>query len=58
MATPGGFAAFIKKRINDLFKDILNDYGEWLTTKASRYVLSDKLKGKLRMIRFQSDSML
>ena len=46
MATPGGFAAFIKKRINELFKAILDDYGEFLTTRASRYVLTDDIKGE------------
>jgi len=42
MATPAGFAAFIKSKINKLFKHILNDYGTYLQTKDSAKTLDDK----------------
>ena len=45
MATPAGFGAFINKRVNELFKIILNDYGRWLTTADSQYVLVSDIPG-------------
>ena len=45
MATPAGFGAFFNNRVNELFKIILNDYGRWLTTADSQYVLVSDIPG-------------
>ena len=41
MATNGGFAAFLNDKVNRLFKNILNYWGEFLSSPKSRYVLND-----------------
>ncbi|XP_073238502.1 uncharacterized protein [Porites lutea] len=41
MATTAGFAAFLNDKVNRLFKNILNYWGEFLSTPGSRYVLTD-----------------
>ena len=41
MATTAGFAAFLNDKVNRLFKNILNYWGEFLSTPESRYVLTD-----------------
>ena len=38
--TPAGFACFLDNKVNSLFKNILNYWGKFLTTKASCYVLT------------------
>jgi len=45
MATPAGFAAFIKTRVNELFKNILNEYKIFLETPESTSILVDDLPG-------------
>ena len=45
MATPAGFACFLNDKINMLFKKILNYWGEFLTTRASCYILTDDRVG-------------
>ena len=45
MATPAGFGAFVNSRVNELFKIILDDYGRWLTTSDSQYVLVSNIPG-------------
>jgi len=40
MATTAGFAAFLNDKINRLFKNILNYWGEFLSSPDSCYVLS------------------
>ena len=45
MATPAGFGAFVNNRVNELFKIILDDYGRWLTTSDSQYVLVSDIPG-------------
>ena len=39
MATTAGFAAFLNDKVNRWFKNILNYWGEFLSTPESRYVL-------------------
>ena len=41
MATTAGFAAFLNDKINGLFKNILNYWGEFLLSPDSSYVLSE-----------------
>ena len=41
MATTAGFAAFLNDKVNSLFKNILNYWGEFLSTPESCYVLTD-----------------
>ena len=41
MQTPAGFAGFVNQKINVLFKNILDDYGKYLTTEKSANVLAD-----------------
>ena len=41
MATRAGFAAFLNHKVNRLFKNILNYWGEFLSTSESCYVLTD-----------------
>jgi len=42
MSTPAGFAAFLKKRVNNLFKRILMDYQKhWLSKPGSTDLLAD-----------------
>ncbi len=36
---PAGFAAFRNEKVNEIFKEILDDYGVYLNTKDSREVL-------------------
>jgi len=45
MATPAGFAAFIKKRVNELFKKILSEYKAYLRTPESAYALVNDIPG-------------
>lgn len=46
MPTPAGFSAFLHDRINELIKNILNDYYEnWLSQPSSCDVLCDNIKG-------------
>ncbi|XP_028416692.1 L-tryptophan decarboxylase-like [Dendronephthya gigantea] len=46
MATTAGFAAFLNDKVNRLFKDILNYWGEFLSSYDSTYVLNkDKESG-------------
>lgn len=45
MATQAGFAAFIKTRINELFKNILNEYKVYLETSDSCSALVDNIPG-------------
>ena len=40
MATTAGFAAFLNDKVNRLFKNILNYWGDFLSGPDSRYVLS------------------
>jgi phosphatidylserine decarboxylase len=40
MGTPAGSAAFLDSRVNEAFKGILDEWGTFLTTPESRYVLS------------------
>ncbi|MFZ4497170.1 MAG: phosphatidylserine decarboxylase family protein [Candidatus Nanopelagicales bacterium] len=40
MATEAGYAAFLDPAVNAAFKNILNAWGDFLTTPESRYVLS------------------
>lgn len=41
MGTEGGFAAFLNEKVNRHFMNILNEWGVFLSSKDSRYVLSD-----------------
>jgi len=41
MGTEGGFAAFLNDKVNVEFKKILNTWATFLSSPASRYVLSD-----------------
>ena len=41
MGTTSGYAAFLNDRVNQQFKQVLNAWGTYLKSKASRYVLSD-----------------
>jgi phosphatidylserine decarboxylase len=45
MATPAGFAAYRDPRINGAFRTILEAWGEFLSSAASRYVLNDSPLG-------------
>lgn len=42
MGTTGGFAAFLNKKVNAQLKKVLNEWGVFLKSKDSRYVLSDQ----------------
>ena len=44
MGTPAGIAAFLDERVNTQFKKILNEWGVFLKSPASRYVLSSDPK--------------
>lgn len=41
MGTSGGFAAFLNEKVNAQLKKILNYWGAFLSSPASRYVLND-----------------
>lgn len=41
MGTPGGFAAFLNDKVNAQFKKILDEWGRFLKSPDSCYVLSD-----------------
>jgi len=41
MATPAGNTLFLNDKVNVLFKNILNEWGQFLMTKYSTYVLTD-----------------
>ncbi|XP_028416820.1 L-tryptophan decarboxylase-like [Dendronephthya gigantea] len=41
MATTAGFAAFLNEKVNKLFKNILNYWGEYLSSYDSTYVLNE-----------------
>jgi len=46
MVTPAGYAAFLKRRVNELFRNILNDYQKnWLLTSNSVDKLADVENG-------------
>ena len=45
MATPGGFAAFLNDKVNAQLKHVLNQWGVYLTSKESTYVLNDGPNG-------------
>ena len=46
MNTPAGFAAFLKNsRVNELFKEILCEYGRWLASSDSTKSLVDNIPG-------------
>ncbi len=45
MATPGGFAAFLNDKVNAQFKNVLNQWGVFLKSEESRYVLNDEPNG-------------
>ena len=49
MNTPAGFAGFLKNsRVNELFKNILDEYGRWLTTaESTSSIVADKKGGWL-----------
>ena len=42
MGTTGGFWAFTNKKVNAQLKKILKQWGKYLTSKESQYVLTDK----------------
>lgn len=44
MGTEGGFAAFLNEKVNRHLMNILNEWGVFLSSKDSRYVLSDEPK--------------
>lgn len=44
MATPAGTTAFLNPKLNSQLKKILNQWGEFLKSKESRYVLNDDPK--------------
>ena len=41
MATPAGTTVFLNSKVNNQLKKILNQWGEFLKSKESRYVLND-----------------
>lgn len=41
MGTTGGYAAFLNDSVNQQFKKVLNEWGTFLKSEDSRYVLSD-----------------
>ncbi len=41
MATPAGFTAFLDDRLNQQLKKVLNEWGRFLKSKDSAYVLND-----------------
>ena len=45
MATPGGFAAFLNDKVNAQLKHVLNQWGVYLKSKESTYVLNDGPNG-------------
>ena len=45
MATPGGFAAFLNDKVNAKLKHVLNQWGVYLKSKESTYVLNDGPNG-------------
>ena len=46
MATPAGYAAFLKEnRVSQLFKDILDEYGIWLSSPGSCTSLVSNIPG-------------
>ncbi len=45
MGTPGGFAAFLNDKVNVQFKKVLNQWGVFLQSPESRYVLNDGPNG-------------
>jgi len=45
MATTAGFACFLNKKVNNLFKNILNYWGKFLQSPASTYVLNSDDNG-------------
>jgi len=45
MATPAGNTLFLNDKVNVLFKNILNEWGQFLMTKYSTYVLTDNPGG-------------
>ncbi len=44
MGTAGGFAAFLNAKVNRQLKDVLNEWGRFLGSKDSVYVLNDDPK--------------
>jgi phosphatidylserine decarboxylase len=63
MGVPAGFAAYRNDKVNAVFKKILDEYGTYLDSPASRSVLNDKPDGwkskaaiaKLGMDQYQYD---
>ena len=63
MSSPGGFDAYKRNKINDMFREILIEYKKFLDSPASRYVLNDSESGwfgkeaskKINMNEFQCD---
>ncbi len=45
MGTPAGFAAYRDPRVNRMFRKILEAWGDYLSSPASRYVLNDSPAG-------------
>lgn len=45
MGTASGFAAFLNDKVNAQFKKILNEWGKFLTSKDSAYVLTKETTG-------------
>ncbi|RFA12075.1 hypothetical protein B7R22_16700 [Subtercola boreus] len=45
MGTPAGFAAYRDPRINDMFRKVLQAWGEFLSSPASRYVITNSPQG-------------
>lgn len=47
MGTVGGYAAFLNDKVNAHFKILLNNWGTFLRSEDSRYVLNNKTNGWL-----------
>jgi phosphatidylserine decarboxylase len=47
MGTPAGIFAFLRKDINECIKDMLDEYGQFLTTPASAEILNTSPTGWL-----------
>jgi len=45
MGSPEGFAAYRREKINNMFKEVLNEYKKFLDSSASKYVLNKSSSG-------------
>jgi len=64
MGSPEGFAAYRRDKINNMFREVLNEYKKFLDSPASKYVLNKSNSGwfgkeaskKINMAEYQCDT--